>query len=294
MYKIAGHTMGTPERTVPEAIKMFGEIGLEGAEIVVQDDYLSGIPYNASEEILAEVKKASEDAGVEIVCLTPYYSRYNNLDDSVRAETIAGLKKVIDYAEYLGAKYIRIYGGEFMAGEEDPDGEKRRRLVAAMKECGDYAAKADVCLVIENHFNTMCVSAEQTVDMLKEIDHPNVGALYDQPNLIFIGGESYEKAIPIQKGYIRHVHAKDLKFKEQEVKFAASCVSHPTDDERNVVSKLIGEGITQWPEILKMLKEDGYDGWLSLEYERRWFPDQLPDASIGMKISADYLRSVSP
>ena len=43
-----------------------------------------------------------------------------------------------------------------------------------------------------------------------------------------------------------------------------------------------------------MLSDSGYDGWLSLEYERRWYPEQLPDAAIGMKKSAEYLRSASP
>lgn len=41
--KIAGHTMGTPEYTVTEAIALFHEIGADGAEIVVQDGYRSGI-----------------------------------------------------------------------------------------------------------------------------------------------------------------------------------------------------------------------------------------------------------
>lgn len=286
--------MGTPERTVTEAIEMFGSIGLKGAEIVVQDGYHSGIPYDVDEAELQRIKDTAEKAGVEIVCLTPYYSRYNSLDDSIRQETIEGLKKVIDYAHFLGAKRIRIYGGEFLAGEIDENGEKFRRLVAAMRECGDYAAQYDICLVIENHFNTMCVTAAQLAAALKEIDHLNVGALYDQPNLIFMGGESYDKAIPTLNGFIRHVHAKDLVFKQQEVKFAASCVSHPTDDERNVISKVVGEGITPWPQILKMLSDSGYDGWLSLEYERRWYPEQLPDAAIGMKKSAEYLRSASP
>lgn len=37
MFKIAGHTMGTPEYTVAEALQLFHDIGLDGAEIVVQD-----------------------------------------------------------------------------------------------------------------------------------------------------------------------------------------------------------------------------------------------------------------
>ena len=41
------------------------------------------------------------------------------------------------------------------------------------------------------------------------------------------------------------------------------------------------------------MKTDGYNGWLSLEYERRWHPDDIPDASIGMKQSADYLKNIT-
>ena len=57
--------------------------------------------------------------------------------------------------------------------------------------------------------------------------------------------------------------------------------------------RVVGEGIIEWPKILRRMKADGYDGWLSLEYERRWHPDDIPDASIGMKKSADYLKSIT-
>ena len=44
MFKIAGHTMGTPEYTVCEAIELLHRIGADGVEIVVQNDYRSGLP----------------------------------------------------------------------------------------------------------------------------------------------------------------------------------------------------------------------------------------------------------
>ena len=50
--KIAGHTMGTPEYTVTEAIKLFHDIGIDGAEIVVQDGYHSGISTACTKEEL--------------------------------------------------------------------------------------------------------------------------------------------------------------------------------------------------------------------------------------------------
>ena len=87
------------------------------------------------------------------------------------------------------------------------------------------------------------------------------------------------------------MHVKDLVFKEG-VAFTSSDVAHPKEEERNVYTRIVGEGVLPWPEILRAVKERGYDGWLSLEYERRWHPDDIPDASIGMKKSLDYLRSI--
>ena len=74
--------------------------------------------------------------------------------------------------------------------------------------------------------------------------------------------------------------------------FVSSNVARPNEDERNVKTRIVGEGVVPWPEILSKVKEQGYDGWLSLEYERRWHPDDIPDASIGMKKSLEYLKSI--
>ena len=87
------------------------------------------------------------------------------------------------------------------------------------------------------------------------------------------------------------MHVKDLVFK-QGVAFSSSEVSHPEESKRNVYTRIVGEGVLPWPQILKLVREHGYDGWLSMEYERRWHPDDIPDASIGMKKSADYIKSI--
>ncbi len=292
MYKIAGHTMGTPEYTVLEAIQLFHDIGLNGAEIVIQDDYRSGLPTRCSKEELDAVKQKAEETGIQIIALTPYNSRFNDLDSEIRGKEEEDIKRVIEYAEYLGAKYIRIYGGNFAAGDTDSDGQKWANLVKSMRMLGDEAEKHGVKLVIENHFNTMTLSAKQSIDLSREIDHPAVGILYDQANLTFTEQEDYLTAIGLQMDKVYYMHVKDLKFKEGNIGFTSSDVARPTEEERNVVTKIVGEGELDWPGILGKAKERGYDGWLSLEYERRWHPDDIPDASIGMKKSADYLKSL--
>lgn len=232
---------------------------------------------------------------IEIIALTPYNSRFNSLDEEVRLSEIKAIEKVIDYCEFFGAKYIRIYGGNIAPGEEnDHWDEKHAKLVESMRTLGDAATAKGVTLVIENHFNTMTMSAKQTADTIREIGHPNVKILYDQANLTFTGNEDWPEAVRIQKGLVGHMHVKDLVFKGQNRAFIGNDdVSHPDEDSRNVITRIVGEGIIEWPAILRQMKADGYEGWLSLEYERRWHPDDIPDASVGMKQSADYLKTIT-
>lgn len=289
--RIAGHTMGTPEYTVTEAIKLFHDIGLDGAEIIVQDGYKSGISCNCCMAELAEVKKNAEENDIAIACLTPYYSCFNDLDESVRTAEIERICKVIDACRYLNSHYIRIYGGNLAAGDTRCLKERRERLIKSMRYLGNRAAENNVTLVVENHFNTMAVSAAESAELIMEINHPAVRILYDQANLTFTGNEDYEEAISLQHQYVAYMHVKDMVFKEG-VAFSSTDIFHPDESERNVRTRIVGEGIIPWLKILKLMKEKGYNGWLSLEYERRWHPDDIPDASIGMKKSFEYLKSI--
>lgn len=292
MFKISGHTMGTPEYTVTEAIELFSKIGADGAEIVVQDDYRSGLPCDCDRETLQAVKNCADKNGIRIICLTPYNSRFNSLDEPTRLQEVKAIEKVIDYCEFLGADRIRIYGGNLSTGESDMLPEKWSKLVESMQYLGDKAKAKGVTLVVENHFNTMTLTAKQSRDLIRDVGSEGVRILYDQANLTFTGGEDYKKAIELQSGLIGHMHVKDLVFHEGNTEFVASDVSHPDESERNVYTRIVGEGIIPWPEILKMVKAHGYEDWLSLEYERRWHPDDIPDASIGMKKSIEYLRGI--
>lgn len=292
MYPIAGHTMGTPEYTVCEAIELLHKMGADGVEIVVQDDYKSGLPTHCSREILEQVKQCAQDNHIQIICLTPYNSYFNSLDEEVRQKELAAIEDVIGYCDFLGAKYIRIYGGNLVAGDTEKLEERWAKLVESLRYLGDKAAAKGVTLVVENHFNTMAVSAKQSAKLMENVNHPAVRILYDQANLAFTGNEDYVQAIQTQQQYVAYMHVKDLVFKEG-VAFTSSDVAHPKEEERNVYTRIVGEGVLPWPEILRAVKERGYDGWLSLEYERRWHPDDIPDASIGMKKSLDYLRSIS-
>ena len=271
MMKIVGHTMGTPESTVLEAIDLFAGIGLDGIEIICADDYSCGINLATSSAELNRIRQRAADAGLVVAGLVPYAKDMNHPDAGAREQAVADLKGAVDIAVALDCRAIRVFGGHEVPPFEQ--GTALRWLADALREVGEYAQAADVELNIENHMDTMATSAEMTMAIVRAVNLPNVGVLYDQANLAFMNSEVYEMAIALQGPRIQHVHVKDFYWRGTER-----------------IAAVLGQGIIPWREIVSDLTDLGYDGVYSLEYERRWFPDQLPPPAVGMQQCLEFLR----
>jgi L-ribulose-5-phosphate 3-epimerase len=289
--KIAGHTLGTPGMTVPEALHLFHEAGLDAAEIIWQDDYSAAIPESDSRALLKEIRRVAFSLGLEIAGLTPYMSGYNSLDDVEREGDLDRLRRCIDAAAELNCRHIRIYAGRYLPGDRQHD-EKWMHLVESMQRAGQEAQQSGVILCVENHFNTMAVTAAETVALMKDVSSPGVGILYDQANLAFTHNEPYEEAIPMQAEWIQYVHVKDLIFIDPDKTFTADAVARVKAEDRAIRSRIVGEGVLDWPSILQQLKHHGYDGYLSLEYEYRWHPQDLPEPRVGFKRGVETLNKM--
>ncbi len=286
--KLAGHTMGTPGHSVEDAFRLFAKLGYAGVEVVWQDDYRSAIPEQANEIELRALRRGADDLGLEICCLTPYMTGIGSLDDTDRAAQMERFERCIAAAAELGAERIRVYAGATTPGDPDRT-RKRDRVVDALQRLGRVAAASRVVLCVENHFNTFALTAAATVDLVRDVDSPGVGILYDQANLTFTHGEPWTQALSLQRDWIRHVQVKDLVFTDPDAPFVASNVEQVSESERTVRSRIVGEGILDWPAIIAALAATGYDGYLSVEYEYRWHPADLPDPEIGFRRSIEVL-----
>jgi L-ribulose-5-phosphate 3-epimerase len=290
--KISGHTLGTPGMTLPDAIMLFQSAGLDAAEIIWQDDYPAAIPEDASDSHINHVKQLLEDSNLTPVCLTPYMTDINSLDIKIREKEISRFAKCIHAAHLLNCPNIRVYAGRWIPGDEDKEA-KYEKLVLSLQHLGKQAHQARVILCIENHFNTMTVSAKETAELIADVNSPGIAVLYDQANLTFTYNEQFKEAIDLQKGRIQHVHAKDLIFVDPNQPFKASAVAQVSQEERSIRSRVIGEGVLDWPAILTyLIQTANYDGSLSLEYEYRWHPDDLPPPEVGLKKGAEALRKI--
>jgi sugar phosphate isomerase/epimerase len=285
---IAGHTLGTPGRDLAEALGLFGTAGLDAAEVIYQDDYPAAI--SPSDPRSAQQAAAAADAeGVPIVALTPYTTSINSVDAASWQQGIDEFRGCLEAAHTVGATRVRVYAGAWHPGDTDHArhwGQLRKALTVLAPE----AADAGVVLCVENHFGTMTQAAADTARLVSEVGSPSVRVLYDQANLTFTHDETWQEAFAVQGDLVGHVHVKDLVFKDPEAPFRASDTARVKAEERAVRSRVVGTGVVPWSDILSELVRRGYDDVLSLEYEYRWHPQDLPDPAIGFQDSALALR----
>jgi hexulose-6-phosphate isomerase len=121
------------------------------------------------------------------------------------------------------------------------------RVAEAMKELVPVAEKNKVAIGIENVWNKMFLSPLEVCDFVDKFGSEYLGWFFDIGNIMLTGMP--EQWIRLLGKRIKKVHAKDY---------------------RRTVGTLDGfvdllEGDVNWPEVMKALREVGYDDYLIAE-----------------------------
>lgn len=258
--KLCGHTMGTPAYSLDEAMAFFAKIGHEGIEIRCADNgHLQ--PEDAHEEKLRSIREQATQLGLEIACLTPYYGDYCTAEATAR--TVEGLTCVARAAQVVGCRMVRAVCGKWPV-EGLSFAEAERRAADGLRAAGDAVAPFGVTLGVETHGGTLAADSEQALALLQLVNHPNVRLILDYYWLYAAGDTDPDAVMPDLAPLTAHVHVKDLVRRGKEVS-----------------SVPLGQGEVDWPLILAHLLAEGYDGFLSDEYEKLWQP-RLPDPEEAM------------
>lgn len=153
------------------------------------------------------------------------------------------LQKMIDYAKILGTKYIRVFSFFIPEGEE-PE-KYRAEVMRRMKAMTELAEKNDIILLHENEKDIYGDIAPRCLEILEEVNSPNLRAVFDPANFVQCGQRVYPDAYDMLKKHVVYMHIKDA-LADGEVVPA-------------------GYGIGSVAEVLSDLKKSGYHGFLSLE-----------------------------
>lgn len=148
------------------------EQGCDGAEVT---SYY--FPDNVSTDFLLRLKRHAFLRGVEISG-TAVGNTFTLPKGERRDREIASVKKWIDRAQILGAPHIRVFAGNTAGNSKE---EAKKLCIAALEECGEYAAQKGIVLGIENH-GGIVAEADDLLDMVRAIKSPWVGINLDTGN----------------------------------------------------------------------------------------------------------------
>ncbi len=185
-----------------------------------------------------------------------------NPDPSRAALARRRLDQMIDLASSLGTPVVTIgsFRGRAVKGLE----RSRQELAEVLRRAGQRAAEYGVRLALEplNRYEAdLFHTAAETLAFVQELNNPAVGILLD----------TY------------HVNIEECSWTEpyREVMAAGKLFYAHLGDNNRLPP---GQGLIDFPAILRTLREVGYDGWLSAEL----LP--LPDLDSAAQLTAQSMR----
>lgn len=163
-------------------------------------------------------------------------------------EIYSEVRAYIDFAKKFNTPCIRLLGDTNPWPGEAVD---IARVSRNLKALVPYAQEAGVTLLIES--NGVFSNTALLKSVLDDAASPFAAALWDINHPVRYGGESPAKTYENIGGYIRHVHVKDSKPENGKLAY-----------------KMLGYGDLPLKEAFSILKTNGYDGCISLEWTKRW------------------------
>lgn len=225
-------------------------------------------------------KFPQDPAGLKAV-LEPRGLRYvsgwhslNLLTRSIEDEK-ASMQPALDLLKAMGSKVIivcetsnAIHGNDAVAVNDRPklaDAEWAT-FGAGVEALAEYAAAQGIALVYHHHMGTI-VESEDEIDKLMAHTGPHAKLLLDTGHCLF-GGGNPERVAKNHMQRVGHIHAKNIRpviarqVRDENLSFLEGV--------RRGVFTVPGdpEGGVDFPPVLRIATEHGYQGWLVIEAEQ--------------------------
>jgi len=250
-----------------ENLDLAKKAGFDGVELAMSES--GDLTINSSKEDILNLKKAVEDAGLEVSSLAStlfwdYPLTSNDKEKSEKCKLI--IRKMIDAAALMNLDTILVIPGsvgvDFKKDCEVIDYDVAYdRALEAIKELSVYAEKNNVNIALENVWNKFLLSPLEFRDFIDKTGSSHVGIYFDIGNVIYTGYP--EQWVKILGNRIKKVHIKDYK--------------------RNVGFVELLAGDVNFPAVMDELKKIGYDDYIISEVSAnyKFYPEQMVYNSSG-------------
>ncbi len=233
-----------------EQCRIVGDAGYEGIEVAAFTLVKEGV-----QEISPAGRKGMvstmKDAGIEcsglhwLLAPPPKGLHFTTPDTAVRRKTVAYLDELIDFCGDLGGHYM-IFGSPYQRNTIGISVEEATKYFAeGLAKVADHAQQRGVMILIEHLgsgatdvVNTMAEASE----LAKEVNHPAVQIMFDFHNT----DDETEPLDVLLKKYYKYIHY--IHVQEMNGKHLGT-----------------GTAVDDYVKYFQILKDFGYDGWISLE-----------------------------
>ena len=243
--KLCFTTLGCYERSLDEIISLTKKYGFDAIEIrgiggEVDNDKIA--------ELSSENRKNTRDKLISngIAPLAIDTSCWFHKPEKYDAAIAEGIN-AIEIAKDMGMKYVRVFGDKFTLGVE----ECTQRMISGFTYLCECAGDVNILLEIHGECNTI-EALTPIIDKMSE--YKNFGLLWDIQHSHRSYGKNWREFYNFIRPYVKHVHIKDYSDEKEQL-----C--------------LVGEGSIPINDIVDTLLNDRYDGYFSLEWEKKWHPE---------------------
>ncbi len=212
--------------------------GFDGVEVPL---------FNPAEFAAADIRKGLADNGLECTICSVLTGGLNMIsgDASVREKTRIHMQDCVKAAAEVGAKIIAgpLYSPVGLMTGKRRTAEEWKWAIDCYQCIGPVLSDYRVTIAIEplNRFETYFLNtAADAVALCDEINHPNVGILFDTFHAN-IEEKDVAAAYRTVSRHLKHVH---------------TC-----ENDRGIP----GTGHVDWPGVFQALRDIGYNGWLTIE-----------------------------
>ncbi|WP_339190312.1 sugar phosphate isomerase/epimerase [Paenibacillus sp. FSL R5-0490] len=265
------------ELTVPDAIRWIADQGGEHVEIVPMGFSLIDNP-----KLIDEIKAVAKEVGIDISNYAIGANFAVQEDAEALEQEIQNVMRHVDVADALGVKLMR-HDVAFRPAPEGTVAQFEIDLPVLVKACqriADYAAGFGITTSVENH-GYYVQSSERIQRLLHETARCNFKTTLDVGNFLCVD-EDPVSAVKNNIPYASIVHAKDFYWRPSYRNPGEGWFQ--TSHGNYLRGAIVGHGDIDMPEVFRVLKKSGYDGYISVEFEG------MEDCKTASRIAMDNVR----
>ncbi len=243
-------------------IAMASDLPVDGLEL--HNGFFASLELAYLDQVRGEIERRTLE--MPMLCYSPDFIKP---DPAERAAEVEREKQMIRITAHLGGGFCRVLSGQRRADVSREQGV--RWVVDAIRQLLETAEENNVVLAMENHYKDnywthpeFAQRSDIFLEIVSQIHSPWFGVQFDPSNAIVAGEDPIELLEKVKQRVVT-MHASDRYLKPghsveelrqvEEVTGYASILSHG----------VVGKGMNDYPRIFAILRESGYNGWVSIE-----------------------------